>query len=311
ESGSGKELVARALHDYGHRRGGPFVAVNMAAIPHDLIESELFGHERGAFTGASQRRDGRFAQAQGGTLFLDEIGDMPPEAQTRLLRVLQEGVFAPIGARQTIRTDTRIIAATHRDLSAAIRQGRFREDLFYRLNVVPIKVPALRERREDIGLLAQHFLQAAMDAGLPVKTISRDGIALLREHAWPGNVRELENLVRRLAALCANDTIGADDVAQHLTPNRSATRRQNETLSQSIEGQLQTYFENHGEMLPAPGLYDRMLRELERPLLALTLDATEGNQLKAAEILGINRNTLRKKLRDLDIEAIRGRGAGR
>ncbi|MGY8995398.1 MAG: nitrogen regulation protein NR(I) [Alphaproteobacteria bacterium] len=311
ESGSGKELVARALHDFGQRRTGPFVAVNVAAIPRELVESELFGHERGAFTGAHQRRDGRFAQAQGGTLFLDEIGDMPPDAQTRLLRVLQEGVFTPLGSRQAIRTDTRIIAATHRDLGAAIQQGHFREDLFYRLNVVPVRVPPLRERRQDIALLARHFLQTSVQSGLPSRNFSHEAMTVMEGHDWPGNVRELENLVRRLVALCANETIDAEDVEAelaHVTPGRQSS---GETLTQSIETHLRSYFDQHSDVLPASGLYDRMLHELERPLLALTLDATGGNQVRAADVLGINRNTLRKKLRELGIPAIRGQGAAR
>src|SRR5712675_1926767 len=194
ESGTGKELVARALHNYGKRRNGPFVAINMAAIPRELIESELFGHERGAFTGATNRNQGRFEQANGGTLFLDEIGDMPPEAQTRLLRVLQEGEFTTVGGRQSIRANVRIIAATHRDLRAAIRQGQFREDLFYRLNVVPIRLPPLRERVEDIALLARHFLERAREDGLPAKSLDQGAVDRLKQYAWPGNVRELENL---------------------------------------------------------------------------------------------------------------------
>src|SRR5246500_4266072 len=210
ESGTGKELVARALHDYGKRRGGAFVAINMAAIPRELIESELFGHERGAFTGATTRTQGRFEQANGGTLFLDEIGDMPPEAQTRLLRVLQEGEFTSIGGRQPIKANVRIIAATHRDLRNAIRQGLFREDLFYRLNVVPIRLPPLRERVEDIPLLARHFLERAREDGLPSKSLDQGAVDRLKQHGWPGNVRELENLMRRLAALCPEETIYRD-----------------------------------------------------------------------------------------------------
>ena len=197
ESGTGKELVARALHDYGKRRAGPFVAINMAAIPRELIESELFGHERGAFTGATTRNQGRFEQANGGTLFLDEIGDMPPEAQTRLLRVLQEGEFTSVGGRQPIKANVRIIAATHRDLRNAIRLGQFREDLFYRLNVVPIRLPPLRERVEDIPPLASHFLERAQDDGLPAKALDQGAVEQLKRYAWPGNVRELENLMRR------------------------------------------------------------------------------------------------------------------
>ena len=216
ESGTGKELVARALHDYGKRRAGSFVAINMAAIPRELIESELFGHERGAFTGATNRSQGRFEQANGGTLFLDEIGDMPPEAQTRLLRVLQEGEFTSVGGRQPIKANVRIIAATHRDLRSAIRQGQFREDLFYRLNVVPIRLPPLRERVEDIALLARHFLERAREDGLPAKSLDQGAVDRLKQYAWPGNVRELENLMRRLAALCPDEVIGAEVIDSEL-----------------------------------------------------------------------------------------------
>ncbi len=216
ESGTGKELVARALHDYGKRRSGPFVAINMAAIPRELIESELFGHERGAFTGALARSQGRFEQANGGTLFLDEIGDMPPEAQTRLLRVLQEGEFTSVGGRQPMKANVRIIAATHRDLRAAIRQGLFREDLFYRLNVVPIRIPPLRERSEDISVLARHFLDRAREDGLPGKSLDQGAVERMKRHTWPGNVRELENLMRRMAALCPAETIAPDMMESEL-----------------------------------------------------------------------------------------------
>ncbi|HWU26411.1 MAG TPA: nitrogen regulation protein NR(I), partial [Rhizomicrobium sp.] len=216
ESGTGKELVARALHDYGRRRHGPFIAVNMAAIPKELVESELFGHERGAFTGATNRGIGRFEQAESGTLFLDEIGDMPLEAQTRLLRVLQQGEYTTVGGRTPIKTDVRIIAATNRELRQLIHQGLFREDLYYRLNVVPLRLPPLRERGEDIPDLARHFLRKAEEEGLPTKRIEPDAIDLLRHYRWPGNVRELENLVRRLAVLHAGDTISAAIVASEL-----------------------------------------------------------------------------------------------
>ncbi len=216
ESGTGKELVARALHDYGRRRAAPFVAINMAAIPRELIESELFGHERGAFTGATNRNQGRFEQAHGGTLFLDEIGDMPHEAQTRLLRVLQEGEFTTVGGRQPIKANVRIVAATHRDLRQAIRSGQFREDLFYRLNVVPIRLPPLRERTEDIPLLARHFLDRAKEMGLPGKSLDAGALDRLRSHRWPGNVRELENLMRRLAALYPQETIGEEVISAEL-----------------------------------------------------------------------------------------------
>jgi two-component system nitrogen regulation response regulator GlnG len=310
ESGTGKELVARALHDYGKRRNGPFVAINMAAIPRELIESELFGHEKGAFTGATQRAAGRFEQAEGGTLFLDEIGDMPPEAQTRLLRVLQEGEYTTVGGRTPIRANVRIVAATHRDLTQLIRQGLFCEDLFYRLNVVPIRLPPLRERAEDIPELVRHFLNQANAEGLPAKTIDSMAMERLKKHRWPGNVRELENLVRRLAALYSQEVIGIDVIEAELIggtpPSDAMGAVEGEGLSASVERHLREYFSQHGDNLPPPGVYDRVLREVERPLIGLALEATRGNQIKAAQILGLNRNTLRKKIRDLDISVSRG-----
>jgi len=310
ESGTGKELVARALHDYGKRRSGPFVAINMAAIPRELIESELFGHERGAFTGATQRNAGRFEQAQAGTLFLDEIGDMPPDAQTRLLRVLQQGEYTTVGGRTPIRADVRIIAATHRDLRQLIRQGLFREDLFYRLNVVPIRLPPLRERTEDIPALVRHFFTLAHGEGLPLKSLDVAAMERLKAHRWPGNVRELENLVRRLAALYAQEVIGAEAVTGELTeaatPAGTVEAPAGEGLSNAAERHLRDYFDAHKGGLPPAGLYDRVLREVERPLITLSLGATRGNQVKAAQLLGLNRNTLRKKIRELDIEVSRG-----
>src|ERR1700681_697775 len=239
ESGTGKELVARALHDFGKRRSGPFVAIIMAAIPRELIESELFGHERGAFTGATARGVGRFEQAKGGTLFLDEIGDMPPEAQTRLLRVLQEGEYTAVGGRAPIRVDVRIIAATHRDLSQLIRQGLFREDLFYRLNVAPVRLPPLRERSADIPALVRHFAAIAAREGLPIKTIDEAAMERLRRYRWPGNVRELENLVRRLAALYSQEVIGTDvietELAEVLPPALPAESAGGEGLAAAVE----------------------------------------------------------------------------
>ena len=313
ESGTGKELVARALHNFGKRSSGPFVAINMAAIPRELIESELFGHEKGAFTGATERGVGKFEQAQGGTLFLDEIGDMPSEAQTRLLRVLQEGEFTAVGGRAPRRADVRIVAATHQDLRSLINVGRFREDLYYRLNVVPIRLPPLRERIDDIVDLARNFLRLAEREGLPRKTLSSDGIARLKELSWPGNVRELENLMRRLAALCPDEQIPAEVIDQELTTRSSSTSligdpgETGRTLGMAVELHLKRYFNMHGDGLPPPGLHERVLREVELPLIALTLSATRGNQLKAAELLGINRNTLRKRIRELDIPVTRGK----
>ena len=304
ESGTGKELVARALHNYGKRLGGPFVAINMAAIPRDLIESELFGHEKGAFTGATRRAAGRFEQAEGGTLFLDEIGDMPPEAQTRLLRVLQEGEYTSVGGTTPIRADARIIAATHRDLPQLIRQGLFREDLYFRLNVVPIRLPPLRERTEDIPELARHFLKGTAREGLPAKIIDSAAMERLKACPWPGNVRELENLIRRLAVLYAQETIGVDVIEAELAPS-SPVSAEADGLAQSVENHLMAYFSAHGDGLPSAGLYDRVVKEVERPLISLTLRATRGNQVRAADVLGLNRNTLRKKIRQLEIPVVR------
>ena len=323
ESGTGKELVARALHDYGKRKKGPFVAINMAAIPRDLIESELFGHEKGAFTGANHRSAGRFEQAEGGTLFLDEIGDMPMEAQTRLLRVLQQGEYTTVGGRTPIKTNVRIIAATNKDLRILIGQGLFREDLFFRLNVVPLRLPPLRERIEDVADLAQHFFNIAAAEGLPVKQLEPGALERMKRHRWPGNIRELENLVRRLAALYPQETISESLVDAELTadsgafqPSPTATKNgspiqlpvEGETsppIAVAVERHLAKLFTAHGDSLPPPGLYHRVLRELEQPLISAALGATRGNQIKAAELLGLNRNTLRKKIRDLDIRLMR------
>ena len=326
ESGTGKELVARALHDFGKRKRGPFVAINMAAIPKDLIESELFGHEKGAFTGAAQRSSGRFEQAEGGTLFLDEIGAMPMEAQTRLLRVLQQGEYTTVGGRTPIRTDVRIVAATNKDLTGLIEQGLFREDLYYRLNVVPIRLPPLRERAADVPDLARHFLTLAEKSGLPRKTFRPEALSRLQDYAWPGNIRELENLVRRLVALYPDEVITREAVDTELADVKRPTALQHaqgvepaggmrsqpvpagpvaaEGLSAFVERHLDGYFREFGDELPPPGLYDRVLRELERPLVTAALAATGGNQVRAADLLGLNRNTLRKKIRDLNIKLV-------
>ena len=310
ESGTGKELVARALHDYGKRRSGPFVAINMAAIPRDLIESELFGHEKGAFTGANARSSGRFEQAEGGTLFLDEIGDMPMEAQTRLLRVLQQGEYTTVGGRTPIKANVRIIAATNKDLRILIQQGLFREDLFFRLNVVPLRLPPLRERSEDVPDLIRHFFELVEREGLPAKQLDQDALERLKRHRWPGNVRELENLARRLAALYPQETIAASVIDAELSqPGMTAAEdeaKSDDGLSSAIERHLSSYFASFGTELPPPGLYHRILREIEHPLLSVTLAATRGNQIRAADLLGVNRNTLRKKIRDLDIQVFRG-----
>lgn len=303
ESGTGKELVARALHDFSRRREAGFVAVNMAAIPRELIESELFGHEKGAFTGATQRHAGRFEQAQGGTLFLDEIGDMPLEAQTRLLRVLQQGEFTPVGGHRSVKADVRIVAATHRDLREQVKQGLFREDLYYRLNVVPVRLPPLRERLEDIPDLVRSFAGKAEETGLPQKLFLPDAMAALQLYRWPGNVRELENLVQRLSALYSEDEITGEAVTAELAGGAALTQTEaEETMEQAIDRHLTVLFQSHRGRLPEDGLYERMLAQLERPLLIRTLKATKGNQLKAAAVLGLNRNTLRKKLSTHGIE---------
>lgn len=307
ESGTGKELAARALHDYGKRKHHPFIALNMAAIPRELIESELFGHEKGSFTGATARASGSFEQAEGGTLFLDEIGDMPAEAQTRLLRVLQGGEYTTVGGRTPIKANVRIIAATHRDLTQLIRQGLFREDLYYRLNVVPIRMPALRERREDIPELVSHFLSQCADEGLPWKNIDESAVDRMQAYHWPGNVREMENLVRRLAALYSEETIGIQAIEAELaeSPPPETANRAGNGIGDAVEIHLRDYFAAHGNVMPPAGLYDRVLKEVERPLISLSLEATRGNQLRAAKLLGLNRNTLRKKIRELNIPVLR------
>jgi two-component system nitrogen regulation response regulator GlnG len=284
----------------------------MAAIPRDLIESELFGHEKGAFTGANARNPGRFEQAEGGTLFLDEIGDMPMEAQTRLLRVLQQGEYTTVGGRTPIKTDVRIIAATNKDLRVLIQQGLFREDLFFRLNVVPLRLPPLRERVEDIPDLIRHFLAQAEREGLPPKQLDQPALDRMRRYRWPGNVRELENLARRLSALYPQELITAAVIETELnqppvTPgSEEADTEQN--LASAVERYLARYFSGFDNALPPPGLYHRVLREVEYPLLSAALAATRGNQIRAADLLGVNRNTLRKKIRDLDVRVIRSSG---
>ncbi len=312
ESGTGKELVARALHDYGKRRSGPFVAVNMAAIPRDLIESELFGHERGAFTGANARASGRFEQAEGGTLFLDEIGDMPMEAQTRLLRVLQQGEYTTVGGRTPIRTDVRIVAASNKDLRILIQQGLFREDLFFRLNVVPLRLPPLRERIEDLPDLIRHFFALAEKDGLPAKKLDAQALEKLKQYRWPGNVRELENLARRLAALYPQDVITGAVIEGELAPpavvSSGSLMHSVDNLGGAVEGYLASYFAGFPNGVPPPGLYHRILKEVELPLLTAALAAMRGNQIRAADLLGLNRNTLRKKIRDLGIQVYRSGG---
>ena len=299
ESGTGKELVAEAIHSLGHRKTGPFVAVNMAAIPAELIEAELFGHEKGAFTGAIGQSIGRFEQAQGGTLFLDEIGDMPTHAQTRLLRALQSGVISRIGGKASIRLDVRILAATNQNLAVLIAKGKFREDLFYRLNVVPIDMPPLRDRTEDIGLLAEHFLAMAAKEGLPARQIDDAAIGLLMSNKWRGNIRELKNLVYRLALISRDDVISEATVSQYMKPlPQFEAPPQNVTFEAAVSQFLRN---NKLRVGARDKLYAQALAEFEKPLLRHVMQQAKGNQLKAADLLGINRNTLRKKLTDYAI----------
>lgn len=300
ESGTGKELVAEAIHQLGHRKTGPFVAVNTAAIPADLIESELFGHEKGAFTGAVARHVGKFEQANGGTLFLDEIGDMPIEAQTRLLRALQSGSIRRVGGREEVKVDVRIVAATNRDLEPMVAAGQFREDLFYRLNVVPITLPPLRERADDIPALALHFLRLAADEGLTRRALSRDAAELLAAQPWRGNVRELRNFVYRLALLSREETIDRETVEGLLAPiEQDANRSEN---GGSIEQAVTAWLAENRP--PAGRMYDEALAAFEKPLFEEALRQTGGNQLRAAQVLGINRNTLRKRLGELGIDPL-------
>lgn len=296
ESGTGKELVAEAIHQLGQRRDGPFVAVNTAAIPGELIESELFGHEKGAFTGAVARHIGKFEQANGGTLFLDEIGDMPMQAQTRLLRALQSGSIRRVGGQDEIKVDVRIVAATNRDLQPMIAAGSFREDLYYRLNVVPITLPALRDRADDIPALARHFLTLATQEGLPRRQLSDDAAALLMRQPWRGNVRELRNFIYRLALLSREDVVDANTLTPMLAdiPQGDVSGGE-EGLEQAVHAWL-------GQHKPDAGtVYDQALAAFERPLFEAVLRETHGNQLRAAQVLGINRNTLRKRLGELGI----------
>ncbi|RNJ63036.1 MAG: sigma-54-dependent Fis family transcriptional regulator [Porphyrobacter sp. IPPAS B-1204] len=300
ESGTGKELVAEAIHELGNRRTGPFVAVNTAAIPADLVESELFGHEKGAFTGAIAQAIGKFEQANGGTLFLDEIGDMPAEAQTRLLRALQSGRIRRVGGRQEIAVNVRIIAATNRDLTPMIAAGTFREDLFYRLNVVPIVLPPLRERREDIAALVQHFLMQAAEDGLPRRVLTAEAIERLEARNWRGNVRELRNVVYRLALMAREERIDADSVQDIIGPEIAASAPPQGDGQGGFGAALAGWLANES---PPPGaLYHRALAAFEKPLIEYALGRTGGNQLRAAQLLGINRNTLRKRIGELGLE---------
>jgi two-component system nitrogen regulation response regulator GlnG len=299
ESGTGKELVALALHRHSTRAAKPFVAINTAAMPKDLLESELFGHERGAFTGAQALRRGRFEQAEGGTLFLDEIGDMPAELQTRLLRVLSDGTFYRVGGHQPLKANVRVIAATHQDLDARVREGVFREDLFHRLNVIRMRIPALRERREDIALLARHFLaSSAKELGVESKQLSDEVLAHIGRMDFPGNVRQLENLCHWLTVMAPGQAIGLADLPAEFRNEGAGvvppTADWLAALEQEVERRLA-----RGET----GVLDQLSREFERALIIRALARTGGRRIEAANLLGMGRNTITRKIQDLGIDS--------
>lgn len=297
ESGSGKELVASALHKHSPRANSPFIAINTAAIPKDLLESELFGHERGAFTGAQAARRGRFEQADNGTLFLDEIGDMPAELQTRLLRVLSDGQFYRVGGHQPIKVNVRVIAATHQNLEERVKQGLFREDLFHRLNVIRLRLPALRERREDIPLLAKFFLQqSALTLGVEAKVLTDDALKYLSTVSWSGNVRQLENVCHWLNVMAPGQNVDVADLPPELKENSTKTISDNswqDVLSQEVADAL-----NRGET----GILEAMTKDFERVMITSALQHTDGRRIEAATRLGMGRNTLTRKIQELGID---------
>jgi two-component system nitrogen regulation response regulator GlnG len=299
ESGTGKELVARALHDHSPRAARPFIALNTSAIPSELLESELFGHEKGSFTGADAQRRGRFEQADGGTLFLDEIGDMPTALQTRLLRVLAEGEFYRVGGQTPMRVDVRVIAATHQNLEDRVARGLFREDLFHRLNVIRMTLPPLRARREDVGDLLGHYLRiAATELGVEVKTIAPEARAALEAYAWPGNVRELVNLCRRLTVLAPGSEVRAEDLPAEIAGAAAGAAANPEDWS----AMLARWAEGEAQRSDAPPLLDTAAPEFERALIRVALKHTGGHRQDAAKLLGWGRNTLTRKLKELGME---------
>jgi two-component system nitrogen regulation response regulator GlnG len=305
ETGTGKELVARAIYQHGRRADRPFLAINCAAIPEQLLESELFGHEKGAFTGADRRRIGKFEQVHGGTLFLDEVGDMSPLTQSKLLRVLQEQRFERLGGSETLRTDVRLLAATNRDLEPLVAQGRFRQDLYYRLSVYTIRLPPLRDRGEDLALLVQHYLRRySRELGKDVKGIAPEALELLGRQPWPGNVRELQNVLERALLEATGPILLPEFIARALGQRAVAPPPPgllNAELVQYIEERIQAGSED---------LYAETLRQMERALLTRVLQHTGGNQLHAARLLGITRGSLRTKLRDLGITIARSVAGG-
>jgi two-component system nitrogen regulation response regulator GlnG len=302
ESGTGKELVAKTIHYNSPRWNQPFVAINCAAIPRDLLESELFGHEKGSFTGALDRRLGKFELAEGGTLFLDEVGDIPLDLQTKLLRVLQDHEYSRVGGRETLKADVRILAATNQDLDKAVKEKRFREDLYFRLKVIPIYLPPLRERRGDIPMLIGYFVDKLnREMGLQISGVSPEAQKLLEEHSWPGNVRELENTLIRAAVLSSGPILFPKDFTLQSKPAATTVEVDQLSLEEIIRHKLEDYF-RRTEGVDVDNLYSLVIERVERPLIELTLKKTRGNQIRAAQILGINRNTLRKKITDLRIE---------
>ena len=298
ESGTGKELVARALHRHSARAARPFVAINTAAMPKDLLESELFGHERGAFTGAQALRRGRFEQADGGTLFLDEIGDMPSELQTRLLRVLSDGTFYRVGGHQQLKANVRVIAATHQDLESRVREGAFREDLYHRLNVIRVRIPSLRERREDIPLLARHFLaHSAKELGVEPKRLSDEAFAHIARMDFPGNVRQLENLCHWLTVMAPGQAINVADLpvefrGEAIGVGLASAADWIAALEQEVEKRLA-----RGET----GVLEQLSRQFERALISKALARTGGRRIEAAALLGMGRNTITRKIQELGI----------
>jgi two-component system nitrogen regulation response regulator GlnG len=304
ESGSGKELVARAVHRHSPRSEKPFIAINTAAIPKDLLESELFGHERGAFTGAAAQRRGRFEQAEGGTLFLDEIGDMPPELQTRLLRVLSDGHYYRVGGHSPLKANVRIIAATHQNLETRVKEGLFREDLFHRLNVIRVRLPSLRERREDIPLLAKHFLQkSAQDLGVEAKRFSDGTLKYLTAFDFPGNVRQLENICHWLTVMAPGQLVDVADLPPELrdTPALSTTADWESALADEVDRLLAR---DNGTV------HEKLTQAFERVLIRRALNHTGGRRIEAAQALGIGRNTITRKIQELNIDGQRTGEAG-
>ena len=298
ESGTGKELVARAIHRFSNRANGPFVAVNASAIPGELLESVLFGHEKGAFTGATETRKGKFEIAAGGTLFLDEIGDMPANLQAKILRVLENREFERVGGQRSLTADVRVISATHRELWEAVKEGDFREDLYYRLNVVSLRIPPLRERRDDIPLLAQHFLKVfAEEEGSEPKTLSDKAMAVLTKHVWPGNVRELLNTLKRASVLASDQVIHTADLGLSMEGTEAAA---DETFDEFLRRWLHEIVQPWSTMEEGD-LYEQVVSRVEKPMFELVMDSVKGNQLRAAKVLGINRNTLRERLRKYDL----------